>query len=186
MSTKDRIVSDLKAAMLAKDELARDTLRMLKADIMNREVELGRDLSEDETTAVLQKAVKSRRDAISSYEEGGRADAADKERRENRRRRAVSPEAARRSCHSRGDRSARGRARIVRQEGSRSRDEGAQGAPRRRGRRQARVQDRRRRARLAELGNGLGDHDRSVALDVRDFGLLTDCRPSNLESDTPA
>jgi uncharacterized protein YqeY len=82
MTVKDRIIGDLKKAMLAKEELERDTLRMLKADVMNREVELGRDVTDDEAVALLQKAVKSRKDAIEQYEAGGRADAADREREE--------------------------------------------------------------------------------------------------------
>jgi uncharacterized protein YqeY len=82
MTIKDQIVADLKKAMLAKDELVRDTLRMLKADVMNREVELGRDVTDEEATAVLQKAVKSRKDSVDQYQAGGRPDAADKELRE--------------------------------------------------------------------------------------------------------
>jgi uncharacterized protein YqeY len=82
MAIKDTVVADLKKAMLAKDELARDTLRMLKADIMNREVELGRELDEAEATEVLVRGVKTRKDSIGEYEKGGRPEAAAKERSE--------------------------------------------------------------------------------------------------------
>lgn len=61
--------------MLAKDEVAKDALRMAKADLLNREVELGRDLTDEEAIAVLQKNVKSRRDAIEQFRAGGRMDA---------------------------------------------------------------------------------------------------------------
>jgi hypothetical protein len=82
MSQKERIEADLKTAMLQKDVLTRDTLRMVKAELMNREVEVGRDLTDDDTTAVLLRAVKSRRDSIEEYEKGGRTAAADSERAE--------------------------------------------------------------------------------------------------------
>ncbi len=82
MSTQERIVADLQKAMLEKDVVARDTLRMVKADLMNKEVELGRALEEAEAVAVLQRAVKSRQDSVEEYVKVGRGDAADKERAE--------------------------------------------------------------------------------------------------------
>ena len=83
MSTvREKIEAGLKKAMLSKDEVARDALRMAKADLLNREVELGRGLEDAEAFVVLQKAVKTRRDSIETYESGGRADAADKERKD--------------------------------------------------------------------------------------------------------
>jgi uncharacterized protein len=82
MPIKDQVVADLKKAMLEKNELARDTLRMVKADLMNREVELGRDLDEAEATEVLVRGVKSRKDSIAEYEKGGRPESAAKERSE--------------------------------------------------------------------------------------------------------
>ena len=82
MTLKQTIDADLKTAMKAREELVRDTLRMVKSELMNREVELGRDLDEGEEIAVLSRAVKTRRDSITEYEAGGRGDAADKERAE--------------------------------------------------------------------------------------------------------
>jgi uncharacterized protein YqeY len=82
MTLKQTIDADLKTAMKAREELVRDTLRMVKSELMNREVELGRDLDEGEEIAVLSRAVKTRRDSIAEYEAGGRGDAADKERAE--------------------------------------------------------------------------------------------------------
>jgi uncharacterized protein YqeY len=82
MTLKARILEDLKKAMLAKDELTRDTLRMVKADLMNKEVETGRDATDEDTLAVLARAVKTRKDSITQYEEGGRPEAADTERQE--------------------------------------------------------------------------------------------------------
>ncbi len=82
MTLKQTIDADLKTAMKAREELVRDTLRMVKSELMNREVELGRDLDEGEEIAVLSRAVKTRRDAIVEYEAGGRSDAAEMERAE--------------------------------------------------------------------------------------------------------
>ncbi len=82
MTVKARILEDLKKAMLAKDELTRDTLRMVKADLTNKEVETGRDATDEDTLAVLARAVKTRQDSVAQYEEGGRPEAADKERQE--------------------------------------------------------------------------------------------------------
>ncbi|AKF11454.1 GatB/YqeY domain-containing protein [Sandaracinus amylolyticus] len=82
MSLKQTIEADLKKAMLAKDEIAKDALRLAKADLLNREVELGRDLTDEESTAVLQKGVKSRRDAIDQFRAGGRMDAVAEEEKQ--------------------------------------------------------------------------------------------------------
>ena len=82
MSIQARVVADLQKAMLDKDEVTRDTLRMVKADLMNKGVELGRDLQEPEEIAVLQRAVKTRQDSVEEYTKVGRADAADRERAE--------------------------------------------------------------------------------------------------------
>lgn len=82
MPLKDQIDADLKKAMLAKDVLTRDTLRMLKSDLMKREIELGGTMSDSEAMKVLQRAVKSRAETIEQYEQGGRKDAADQERQE--------------------------------------------------------------------------------------------------------
>jgi uncharacterized protein YqeY len=82
MSTEKKVIADLQKAMLEKDELARETLRMLKAELMNKAVELGRDLEESEAIAVLQRAVKSRQDSIEEFVKVGRDDAAARERAE--------------------------------------------------------------------------------------------------------
>ncbi|HEV7857695.1 MAG TPA: GatB/YqeY domain-containing protein [Pyrinomonadaceae bacterium] len=82
MSLKERIVNDLTAAMKARDAARTSTLRMVKASVMNREIEKGGELTEDEMTRALQSLVKQRRDSIEQYEQGGRAELADKERAE--------------------------------------------------------------------------------------------------------
>ena len=82
MSLKERIVSDMTAAMKAKDAARLSTLRMVKANIMNREIEKGSDLTDEELTKAFQSLVKQRRDSIEQYEKAGRKELADKERAE--------------------------------------------------------------------------------------------------------
>ncbi len=74
MSLLEQINADLKKAMLDRDELTRDTLRMVKSELLT--------LDKPDDLAVLSRAVKSRRDSIKSYIEGGRQDLADKEQAE--------------------------------------------------------------------------------------------------------
>ncbi|HBQ13903.1 MAG TPA: hypothetical protein DEF51_23145 [Myxococcales bacterium] len=82
MSLEERIMEDLKAAMKAKDEVAKLTLRSLKADLLKKAVDLGRDLDESDELALLSSAVKSRRDSVSEYEKAERQDLADAEKAE--------------------------------------------------------------------------------------------------------
>lgn len=82
MTIRATIDQDLKKAMLEKNELARDTLRIAKSELLLKEVELGRDLTDEETIAILQKSVKGRRDAIEQFKAGGRNDLVEKEEKE--------------------------------------------------------------------------------------------------------
>jgi hypothetical protein len=82
MSIRERIMEDMKAAMRAKDELSRDTLRMLRSDLGNEELSLGKELTEDDVMRVLARGVKTRADSAAQYQEGGRPELAEKERRE--------------------------------------------------------------------------------------------------------
>ncbi|MDX6709335.1 MAG: uncharacterized protein QOH96_351 [Blastocatellia bacterium] len=82
MSLKERIVSDLTAAMKSKDALRLSVLRMVKANIMNREIEKGAPLTDEEATKALQSLVKQRRDSVEQYEKADRQELADKENAE--------------------------------------------------------------------------------------------------------
>lgn len=79
MSLKDTIVTDLTAAMKAKDADRLSTLRMVKANLMNRQIEKGGELTDDEVVKALQSLVKQRRDSIEQYEKAGRTELAAKE-----------------------------------------------------------------------------------------------------------
>jgi len=79
MSLKEKIISDLTASMKAKDAARTGTLRMVKANLMNRQIEKGGNLTDDEITKALQSLVKQRRDSIEQYEKAGRNELAQKE-----------------------------------------------------------------------------------------------------------
>jgi uncharacterized protein YqeY len=82
MSLKERIVSDLTTAMKERDAPRLSTLRMVKASVMNREIEKGGELTDEEMRGALQSLLKQRRDSIEQYEKAGRQELADKERAE--------------------------------------------------------------------------------------------------------
>jgi|SRR5436190_16611479 len=79
MSLLDTIIADLTAAMKAKDADTTGTLRMVKANLMNRKIEKGGELTDEEVQKALQSLVKQRRDSIEQYENAGRAELAAKE-----------------------------------------------------------------------------------------------------------
>ncbi len=82
MSLKERIQSDMKDAMRARDTERLGVIRMAMAAIKQREVDSREDLDEPGTLAVLEKMVKQRRESIRQYRDGGRDDLADKEQSE--------------------------------------------------------------------------------------------------------
>ncbi len=79
MSLREQIIADLTAAMKAKDAARTSTLRMLKAAIVNRQIEKGGELDEEELMKLLRSQAKQRRDSVEQFEKGGRQDLADKE-----------------------------------------------------------------------------------------------------------
>src|SRR5580765_4715737 len=79
MSLNDKIISDLTEAMKAKEADRLSTLRMVKANLMNRKIEKGGELTDDEIIKALQSLVKQRRDSVEQYEKAGRNELAVKE-----------------------------------------------------------------------------------------------------------
>ena len=79
MSLNDKVAADITAAMKAKDAARLSALRMLKAAIMNKGVEKGRDLEDAEVQQVVSSLVKQRRDSIEQFSKAGRTDLVDKE-----------------------------------------------------------------------------------------------------------
>ena len=79
MSLNEKIGGDITAAMKAKDASKLSALRMLKAAVMNKGVEKGRDLEDSEVLLVVASLVKQRRDSIEQFEKAGRTDLVAKE-----------------------------------------------------------------------------------------------------------
>lgn len=82
MGLKNTIISDLTEAMKAKDANRVSVLRMVKASLMNKEIEKRADLTEEEAMKMLQSMVKQRKDSIEQYINAGRNDLAEKEQSE--------------------------------------------------------------------------------------------------------
>jgi uncharacterized protein YqeY len=82
MTLREQIISDMTASMKAQDAPRTSTLRMVKAAMMNRQIEKGDELNDEDMTKLLNSLVKQRRDSVEQYEKGGRQDLADKEKAE--------------------------------------------------------------------------------------------------------
>ena len=77
-----RVNADLATAMRARDQETLDTLRMLKSALINKRVELTRELEDREALQVVTTLVKQRKDSTSQFAAAGRQELADKEQRE--------------------------------------------------------------------------------------------------------
>ncbi len=82
MTLKDKIISDMTASMKAQTAARTSTLRMVKAALMNREIEKGGELDDEEIMKLLKSMVKQRHDSVEQYQKGGRQDLVDKENAE--------------------------------------------------------------------------------------------------------
>jgi uncharacterized protein YqeY len=84
MSLEQKIMGDLKTAMLAKDEKALRSLRAIKAAILLAKTSegAGGELKEDDEIKLLQKLVKQRKDSLEIFQQQNRTDLAQKEQEE--------------------------------------------------------------------------------------------------------
>jgi len=86
MSIQDKIISDIKEAMKAKEQDKLRVLRSLKAKLMEKEISERKGgeakLSDDQAVEVLMKAAKQRKESIEQFEDGGRDDLAENEKNE--------------------------------------------------------------------------------------------------------
>jgi uncharacterized protein len=82
MTLRERLHDDTTAAMRSGDSLRRDTLRMVQSAIYNVEKAKRVALSEDEVLGVVAKEVKTRRESVEAFRNGGREDLATKEEAE--------------------------------------------------------------------------------------------------------
>lgn len=77
-----RLQGDLNAARKAHDKAGTLLLGTVLADIKNRQIELRRELSDEDVQDVLRKAIKRRRESVEMYDAAGRQDLAERERTE--------------------------------------------------------------------------------------------------------
>lgn len=82
MSLRDRLTEDLKLAMKSRDQLRMDVIRMIKAAILNKEVELRKDLDDAEMSRIMATLIKQRRESVEQFEKAQRMELAEKERKE--------------------------------------------------------------------------------------------------------
>ncbi len=82
MPIVEKVEKDLVAALKAQETLKLSVLRMMKAALMNKKVELGKAVDDPEALAVLRTLAKQRRESVEAFRKGGRDDLADKEEAE--------------------------------------------------------------------------------------------------------
>jgi uncharacterized protein YqeY len=76
------IKSDLKQAMLDKQDLVRDTIRMFLSEVQRFEIDNKEDVDDAKALQIINKMIKQRNDSISQFKDGGRDDLAEKEQKE--------------------------------------------------------------------------------------------------------
>ena len=76
------IKQDLRQAMLDKDDLVRDTIRMFLSEVQRFEIDNKEDVDDVKALQIINKMIKQRNDSISQFKDGGREDLADKEEQE--------------------------------------------------------------------------------------------------------
>lgn len=79
---QERIESDLKAAMKARESERVGTLRMLLAEVKNERIAAGAEVDETRFAALVRKGIKQRHEAAEQFRKGGREESAAKEERE--------------------------------------------------------------------------------------------------------
>ncbi|MFT8317550.1 MAG: GatB/YqeY domain-containing protein [Sporolactobacillus sp.] len=77
MSLIDRLNTDMKEAMKAREKARLSVIRMLKASLHNESIKIGNPLSDDEALAVLTRELKQRKDSLQEFENAGRQDLVD-------------------------------------------------------------------------------------------------------------
>jgi uncharacterized protein YqeY len=82
MSLPDRLSEDLKQAMKAKDQLRVDVIRMIKAALLNKDLELKKSLDDAEMSRVMTTLIKQRKESVEHYQRAKRDDLVQKELRE--------------------------------------------------------------------------------------------------------
>lgn len=85
MGLKEQISEQIKVAMKMPDKIRLETLRTLRAALMEKEIEKrgsGQPMTPEDETAVMVSAAKKRKESIEAFEKGGRMDLVDQEKKE--------------------------------------------------------------------------------------------------------
>lgn len=82
MSLSEQVISDMKAAMKARDKVKLNTLRMIKSALMNEKIKVGHELNSDEELTVLNREKKQREESITEFTKAKRKDLADETKQE--------------------------------------------------------------------------------------------------------
>ncbi len=82
MELIDKLNEDLKTALKNNDEVAKNTIRMIKSALSYKKIELNRELEEGEIFQVIKKEAKKREEAIEEYKKGNREELVEKEAKE--------------------------------------------------------------------------------------------------------
>jgi uncharacterized protein YqeY len=82
MTIVEQVEKDLPVALKAQEALKLSVVRMMKAALKNKQVELGRPPDDTQAVAVLRTLVKQRHESVEQFRQGGRQDLADKEEAE--------------------------------------------------------------------------------------------------------
>lgn len=82
MGLKEQITEDMKAAMRAKEAGKLGTIRLIIAEIKRKEVDERIEVTDEQALAIVEKMIKQRKDSITQFEAGNRADLADIEKAE--------------------------------------------------------------------------------------------------------
>lgn len=72
MSLRHQLTEDMKSAMRARDQIRLDTVRFVLSQVKNAEIDLKREMTDEEIIKLLKKEVKNRQEAIEQYRQGGR------------------------------------------------------------------------------------------------------------------
>ena len=82
MNLKEKLLSDMKGALKARDSLRLSTIRGLNSEIKNKEIYLRRDILDEEVLSLVASQIKKRKEAAAMFEKGGRFDLSEKEDQE--------------------------------------------------------------------------------------------------------
>jgi uncharacterized protein YqeY len=82
MALRERLSEEMKNAMKAKDDLRLSTIRLIRSAVKNKDIELKRELNEQEIVELIASLGKQRRESIRMFGEAGRQDLVEKEEKE--------------------------------------------------------------------------------------------------------